>query len=167
VSPDSAAGYASNVPQSEKANPPTAVNTAGTESEYGGGIEGGLKCSGNMLVGSYWVSATLVNISSVDTATYGARMNQILGTVATALANAKPAAAWNPPAPTLPSICTSPTTIGTVETARGANGLVAFSPVTSPFDAGYLADLNSNDPSAVIEVLRGGAWAVPLLSWRP
>ena len=84
ISPDAATGFNANIHGLETIEgAPTAENTAGDKSEYYCGVQGEWQCSANMLVGTYWVTASIQNLAAtVSQSTANSRIQGVLTKVA-------------------------------------------------------------------------------------
>jgi hypothetical protein len=181
ISPDAVAGFDANIQGLETLDgAPTAENTAGDRSEYYCGVQGETQCSANMLVGSFWVTASFQNLSgTVSQTTANARMQSILKTIAADLAAKSALPAWNPPGAALPGFCSNPASIAQVNTALGVTGFAAVGDDDGLADAESFTQLpqdysqctwssSSETPGAFsfvsIAMLRGGSWVLPHLA---
>ena len=179
VAPDAADGFAANLANIEGQEGVTAENTAGDKSEYYCGVDGNLNCEANMLVGTYWVSASLQDLAgTVPQSIANARMQSVLSTVASAVAPTTAVPPWNPPGAALPTFCTDSSTIAQVDSALGANDFSPQGDDEGIADASSFAQLagtysqctwGSNGGSGAftfleVALLKGGAWALPQLA---
>jgi hypothetical protein len=132
-----------------------------------------------MLVGTYWVTANLLDIvaDSIPQATANARIQQVLTTVAAALKNTKASTAWKASG-ALPIFCTAAGSTAKVNAALGAGDFAVVGEDDGPKDAASFTQTSGDYAQCVwqsaggtgaftylsIAMLRGGAWAVPQLS---
>jgi len=180
ITPDAKAGFVANLSGFANENPPVVTNSAGDQSVYGCDATGGaLNCVANMLVGDYWVTASLTNIgdSTVSEATANTRVQQVLTTVASALKNTTAGPAWVPPGSALPTFCSSNASTAQVNTALGVSDFALVGDDQPETDAASYAQLSgtytqcawgtgsTTEPFTFLEVamLKGGAWIVPEL----
>jgi hypothetical protein len=179
VTPDGAAGYAANLAGLSAENAPVTSNTAGDKSVYGCVVESAISCVGNMVVGSYWVTANILELSnpSATPAIANSRIQQVLTTVATALKTAKAGPAWTPPGAALPGFCSAAGSTAQVNTALGVSDFALVGEDEGTADAASYTQLPgvysqctwqsaggaSPFTYAAIAMLRGGAWVLPSL----
>jgi hypothetical protein len=190
ISPDSAANFAANLAGLKKVGSLTILNTAGDESAYGCNSSTGYYCNANMLVGGYWLTATLqdnLGKTKVSVSAANKRMQKVLDSVARALAAAAPAvAAWMPPTASSSGFCTDADRTALIRSAFtsphllphrvAANSLDALTIAESGDAYGYCdwqqANLQVEAPKGqtsdvYVEELAGGAWAIPQLVASP
>ena len=109
IAVDAADAYAHYVPLFDAQSRGTpVVNTVGAKSEYlCGGGSNEFWCTGNMLVGTTWVSIGLQDSSKpgATVAVAKTRMQKTMTTVATELASITVLPAWNAPASTVSPFC--------------------------------------------------------------
>jgi hypothetical protein len=179
ITPDATAGFNANLAGFASEDPPTTSNTAGDKSVHGCTVDGDLHCSGNMLVGSFWVSAYVQNLGAgpVSLATANANIQQILTTVASSLTTAKARTAWKPPAGTLPTFCAAASSDAAVNSALGGTDFALAGSDDELSDAASYTQqpgvytqctwgsASSTGPFTYlsIAILRGGAWVLPQL----
>jgi hypothetical protein len=180
ITPDAKAGFMSNLSGFSQEDTPVVTNTAGDQSVSGCDGDGGsLSCTGNMLVGDYWVTANLQDIgtTSVSSTTASSRIQLVLSTVATALKNTTPAPAWNPPGAALPTFCSTDASTAKVNTALGVTDFAPVGEDVAETDAASYTQLpgvytqctwgsgSTSDPFTYLSVamLKGGAWVLPEL----
>ena len=134
---------------------------------------------GNMVVGSYWVTANILELSnpSATPAVANARIKQVLSTVATALKTAKSGPAWKPPGAALPGFCSTAGSTAQVNTALGAadfevvgqdegtSDAVSYTQLPGVYSQCTWQSAGGTGPFtyASIALLRGGAWVLPSL----
>jgi hypothetical protein len=190
ITPDSAANFAANLAGLKKVGSLTTLNTAGDESAYGCNSSTGYYCNANMLVGGYWLTATLQDTlgkTKVSVPAANQRMQKVLDSVATALASAAPAvAAWIPPTASSSGFCTDADRTVLIRSAFtsphllphrvAANSLDALTIAESGDAYGYCdwqqANLQIGAPKGqtsdvYVQELAGGAWAIPQLVASP
>jgi hypothetical protein len=179
ITPDAAAGFAANIPSFSNQDPPDTVNTVGDRSAYGCTTDGELHCTGNALVGSFWVTAYVQNLGAlpVSAVTASANIKQILQTAAAAVKSATPGSAWNPPGPALPQFCSAASSTAQVNAALGGTDFTTAGEDNEEEDAASYTQLpnvytqctwqsgSSAGPFTFLSVamLRGGAWVMPKL----
>ena len=180
ITPDAKAGFIANLSGFSNENPPVVTNSAGDQSVSGcDGSGGALSCVANMLVGNYWVTASLTNIedTTLSQATSNTRIQQVLTTVAAALKNATAAPAWVPPGSALPTFCSSGASTAQVNTALGVTDFASVGEDEAETDAASYTQLagtytqcawgtgSTTEPFTFLEVamLEGGAWIIPEL----
>ena len=179
ITPDAAAGFTANLANFASQDAPTTSNSAGDKSVYGCTVDSDLHCTGNMLVGSFWVTAYIQNLGGapVAQATANARMQQVLVAVAAPLKTAIAAKAWIPPAGALPTFCSA---VGSTAQVNAALGVTDFAVVGEDDQVADAASYTqqpgvytqctwgssgSSSPFTYLSVamLRGGAWVLPQL----
>jgi hypothetical protein len=182
VAPDGAAAYDSNLAGLEAERAPDAENTAGDASEYACDVDNG--CTANMKVGNYWVELSQFNALAQAPTLSGleASAELALTTIAAALKDTTPAPRWKPPVAKLPTFCAASTSTAAVDAALASTTFVLQPADSGPFDAfravepsdeieycGWASDSASDGPGGYVGVtiIRGGAWAVPLIASRP
>ncbi len=177
VTPDAAAGFAANLAGFSDENAPVTSNTAGDKSVYGCDVESAINCVANMLVGSYWVTANILELNnpSATPAIATTRIQQVLTTVATALTTAKAAPAWNPPGAALPGFCAAAGSTAQVNAALGVNDFTVLGEDDGPADAASYTQLpnvysqcawqtdDSSGDFVSVALLKGGGWVLPSL----
>jgi hypothetical protein len=180
ITPDAQAAFTANLSGFANQDQPAVTNMAGDQSVSGCDGEGGsLSCTGNMLVGSYWVTANLQDIgaTSIPAATASSRIQQVLTTVATALKNTTAGPAWNPPGPPLPTFCSTDASTAKVNTALGVTDFAPVGEDEAETDAASYTQLpgvytqcvwgsGSNSEQFTylsVAMLKGGAWVLPEL----
>jgi hypothetical protein len=149
-------------------------NTAGDRSEYScRESNGGYFCSAEMLVGSFWASANLVQPLPVKALAADAAMQQILVKTATeirAAGSAKPA--WISPSLTGLQFCTDPKNTATLRMIFGTSDITLSPRPVRAFSAYSIAQnvkpwagctwaTASGYPTIAISLLAGGSWAFP------
>lgn len=180
ISPDASAGFASNISEIEQESQPVVLNTAGDQSEYTCGVPGEFQCTANMLVGTFWVTATLQDLGNGTIAQSVAktRIQQVLTTLAADLKTATALPAWNPPGPALPSFCSESNSTAEVNTAFGATDFGVAGQDSAPADAesytqqpGIYTQCTWSSAASKgkftfleIGMVRGGAWVMPELA---
>jgi hypothetical protein len=179
ITPDATAGFNANLAGFASEDPPTTSNTAGDKSVTGCTVDGDLHCTGNMLVGSFWVTAYVQNLGAgpVSLATANSNIQHILTTVASSLSTAKAGAAWKPPAGKLPTFCTAPGSTAAVNTALGATDFAIVGSDDELSDAASYTQQSGDYTQCTwgsaasagpftylsVAILRGGAWVLPQL----
>jgi hypothetical protein len=183
VSPDAADGFNANIAAIEKQQQPTRTAFAGDQSEMScvaDAQSGSVYCSANVLVGEYWIGLGLIRSTTI-LATVEAGVRSLLVAVAGDLANAKTAAAWNPPGQELPAFCASENrkssaaalnaAVGRTDLSYDAGEAVPVSASSYPKDTSDFTSCSwSTDGKGgaggdfnllTVSLLRGGAWAMP------
>jgi hypothetical protein len=180
ITPDAKAGFVANLSGFANENPPVVTNSAGDQSVYGCDATGGaLNCVANMLVGDYWVTASLTDIgdTTISQATSNTRIQQVLTTAAAALKNTTAGPAWVPPGAALPTFCSSNASTAQVNTALGVSDFALVGEDEQETDAASYTQLagtytqcawgtgSTTEPFTFLEVamLKGGAWIIPQL----
>lgn len=185
IAPDASTAYATNVAAIYAGTSPTSVNTPGVKSESLCDLTSYFFCGAEMLVGTYWVSVQLQNDYNltISSDVANTRIQQVLTIAAATLRDAKPAAAWKPPASKLPTICSSTHSRATLQKILGMTALEP-TPTTSGATDAYFsafsgaASCQSRDDLATetgiakviyvdFEVLKGGAWSLQALVRSP
>ena len=178
IAPDAAAGFAANLADFASEDAPTTSNTAGDKSVYGCTVGSDLHCTGNMLVGSYWVTAYIQSLggTAVSQATANARIQQVLAAVAPPLKTATAGKAWIPPTGTLPTFCSATGSTAQVNAALGVSDFAVVGEDDQVADAASYTQTPGvytqcswsgaeTDPFTYLSIgmLRGGAWVLPQL----
>jgi hypothetical protein len=179
ITPDAAAGFTVNLANFAEEDPPVSHNTAGDQSVSGCAGGGSLSCMGNMLVGTYWVTANLQDIvtTSMPQATATARIQHVLTMVAAVLKNTKAGKAWTPRGGALPGFCSAAGSTAQVNSAVGASDFAAVGEDAGEADAASYTQkpgvytqctwgsASSPGPFSYVSIgmLRGGAWVLPQL----
>ena len=182
VTPDAAQGYTSNLSSLQSEQAPVVSNSAGDQSVYGCAAQNGLNCIGNMVVGSYWVTASIQSLDDTSTthAIASSRMQQALTAIAAQLKNTTPRPAWNPPGSSLPSFCSDSGSTAQVNAALGETDFAVTGEDDGPADAESYTQQpgvydqcswgNDGDSTAdrfsylEIAMVKGGAWVMPQLA---
>jgi hypothetical protein len=178
VAVDAAAAYATNVPLYEKTAPATATNTAGDQSEYGcgdGGNSSEYACDGNVLVGTFWATASLQHAYGKTSATLtqaDSGMQKMLSGIASSLEHAQTLPAWAAPAATTFDFCANAAT--NTAKVRSIFGVPTMTIKPAPDDATYDATTATTSANTYISCTWGhredglsayelpnGAWALP------
>lgn len=187
IAPNSSEGFAANYSKDladvpAKAQKPV-ENTAGDKSGYwceASGLSDGVPlCTAQMLVGSYWVTASLSALAPATASSAGAGLQKVLDTIADRLsAAAQPVPAWVAPATTPPAFCTAPSSTAEVRSIFGAPGYAVSPEGTRYLDASSIAfdgpgascswvDSRDKVGSLNVDLLASGSWVFPGFAPHP